>query len=1331
MFKKLPSLLQFQPKYFVGSPARFHLAFLYDLVPLARPASIVALGFGEGEAFFTLCQAVRESSLSCQCTAVYRRDEGEVADNSAWRGREKYCEEFYGDFARLLPDGPDAQFAEAGVDLLFVNDLDSGSEIEAELSAWQTKLTARAIVLLHGTELERADSPKSAWRRWIAQRPSAEFSEGIGLGVAWCSKTRRGPEVFEQLFAGKNAASELAEIYHLVTARIEAQARAEAAERDRAALEARQVWIDSLLADRWKVQEIMDHQLRTIDSQTEQLKQFEFLRRDRAKAQLVMDAQAEELKHWTAMAHQLETERAKLKAQVREQKQILNAAKTACRKRGRCFQMPGAAGERKRRSISERILREIKRAPRNLLGRWEPSEAKSKSKAAPKVLRGSESTPETGEPADRYAAWIAEHEPDTATLERQSTESELWARKPKISLLVPVLNSPAKFLEAMFSSVAKQTYRNWELCLVDAGSTEAETVRVLDRWVAREPRIRFKRLEANLGIAENTNRALKLATGEFIACLDHDDLLAPFALYEIARAISGSAAAQIFYSDEDRWSEKDRRHAPFFKPEWSPELLYSSMYLGHLTVYRRDLVDALGGFRSAFDMSQDYDFALRATERPHSVCHVPGVLYHWREHPGSGSAGGKPEARKTNLAALADAMERRGLAAEIIEYPTANRVRLKISEWPKVSIIVPTDSAERSRLCLEQLPQMTSYLNYEIVIVTNSALADLLEAAAPKDPCFRFVRYDKPFNFSDKCNLGAQVSTGTRLIFFNDDVESGQRDWIENLIEPLENPEVGAVAPKLLYATGKIQHAGLVTGVRGLVGTACHEWPGDSVDYTNLAQSMRDVSALSAACLAIRREDFFRVGEFDAVNTPIASSDLDLCFKVREAGFRCVYTPFVTMTHRGHASRGAAQHEEKRPPRDKASVYLLKRWAGYTCHDPYYPDNMRDWLYADSPTPIRMWGRNQPSASPDKPDLLFVSHDLSWSGAPLILLHIAKWCKEQGFFVAVMSPKEGPLRGEFLEAGIPLLVDPLITTGHPSFTAFAQEFDCVVASTIFGAPIVLAAKLVGIPHLWWIHEARVADHYLGKDRELREALGLADLIVTPDVRSSQVYQPFTDRLVRVLSYGIPDLRPRFESAIRNPAKPIEFLLLGTIEHRKGQQVLLEALCKLPEGVLKDARFRIVGRPHDSAITSQIKDAARNSAHLTYGDGVSAIEALALIRDTDVMLSCSWDETGPLVLMEALAFGKTILSTSVGAVAEKLSNEKDGLFFRPGDAAALAAAIERLVREPELLGRLGRNARMCYEQHFSFDRFGEGFVELLREVISSRKNKLAVSKESAA
>lgn len=1337
MFEKLPSLFGFQPKYYTGGPLRFHLPLLYDLVASKGPKSVVALGFGDGQAFFTLCQAVRERDIECRCTAVRREHPGEVEnDDVAWLKGKAYGSEFYGDLSRFLVGGAVVnEIPDRSVDLLLLDDCDSGAEIRSDLSNWELKLAPNGVVLFHGIALERDDDPKAAWLQWTASRPTIEFPDGIGLGIALPLEAGEPREpLIRHLFAGEEKLAELVEVYRLAAARIGAQARANEAVRAQTALEARQVWINSILADRWKAQEIMDHQLEimdhqrnTIDSQTEEVKQVGVLRRDRAKAQLVMDAQLEQLKQWTARAHRLETERAKLKTEVKEQKQMLNAARKACKKKGRCFQMPGAPGERKRRSISERILREIKRAPRNLLGRREPPESKEKSQTA---AGESKSGPKTGEPVDRYAAWIGEHEPDTATLARQSTESELWVRKPKISLLVPVLNTPTNFLEEMFSSVAKQSYRNWELCLVDAGSTEVATLEVLKSWVARESRIRFERLEANLGIAENTNRALKPATGDFVACLDHDDLLAPFALYEIVRAISSSPDAEILYSDEDRWSEKGNRREPFFKPEWSPELLFSSMYLGHLTVYRRDLVDALGGFRNRFDLSQDYDFALRATERARAVCHVPGVLYHWREHPGSGSAGGKPEARKTNIAALADAMERRGLAAEIIEYPAANRARFKILEWPKVSIIVPTDSAERSRFCVEQLPRMTSYPDYEIVIVTNSALADLLEVAAPKDPGFRFVRYDMPFNFSDKCNCGAQAASGTRLIFFNDDVESGQRDWIQNLIEPLENPEVGAVAPKLLYATGKIQHAGLVTGVRGFVGTACHEWPGDSVDYTNLAQSMRDVSALSAACLAVRREDFFRVGEFDAVNTPIAHSDLDFCFKVREAGFRCVYTPFVTMTHRGHVSIGATEYQEKIPPREKASVYLLKRWAGYTCHDPYYPDNMRDWLYADSPTPIRMWGRNQPDAHPDKADLLFVSHDLSWSGAPLIVLHIAKWCKEQGFFVTVMSPKGGPLMGEFVEAGIPLVVDPLITTGHASFSAFAREFDCIVASTIFGAPIVHAAKSAGVPHLWWIHEGQVAEHYLATDSALRLAFEVADLIVTPDTRSSLLYQPFTDRPVRVLSYGIPDPLPRFKPAPRNNAEPIKFLLLGTIEERKGQRVFLEALRKLPEDVLKNARFQIVGRPHDPAIASEVMVAARTASYLTYRESVSPEEALALIRDADVMVCASRDETGPLVLMEALALGKAILSTTVGAVAERLSTEKGGLFVPPGDATALAAAIERMIREPLLVEQLGRSSRSGYERHFTFDRFGEGFVELVEEVASS-PTRTRLSKESVA
>ena len=284
-------------------------------------------------------------------------------------------------------------------------------------------------------------------------------------------------------------------------------------------------------------------------------------------------------------------------------------------------------------------------------------------------------------------------------------------------------------------------------------------------------------------------------------------------------------------------------------------------------------------------------------------------------------------------------------------------------------------------------------------MTSTELIEKLRKLAEPISNQVRFVAFDAPFNFSAKCNAGVRAASGERVIFFYFDIEAGQRDWIENLIEPLENPQVGATAPKLLYPTGRIQHAGLVTGVRGLVGTALHQWPGNSVDYTNFAQSMRTVSALSAACLAMRRADFFAVGGFDEINTPIAHSDLDLCFKLREAGMRCVYTPFATLTHHGHASIGQSEQTAKAQIVDKASIFLLQRWATFTCQDPYYTKNMREWLYRDSPEPMQMFARSNSTNTNSGRNLLLISHDLSLSGAPIIMSHLARWCRKQGTFV--------------------------------------------------------------------------------------------------------------------------------------------------------------------------------------------------------------------------------------------------------------------------------------------------------------------------------------------
>lgn len=645
---------------------------------------------------------------------------------------------------------------------------------------------------------------------------------------------------------------------------------------------------------------------------------------------------------------------------------------------------------------------------------------------------------------ERYERWIKEHEPDATTLLRQRHHWNSQPPGPKISLLVPICDTPVEFLEAMFASVREQTYPSWELCLVDAGSTKVETIEALKRW--DDSRLKLARLDKNLGISENTNHALASATGEFIALLDHDDLLAQFALHELALAIKEFPSSDIFYSDEDRLNENGRRHSPFFKPEWSPELLYACMYIGHLTAYRRTLVEDLDGFRKQFDLSQDYDLALRATERAREIRHIPHVLYHWREHPASGSIGGKPGARKTNLAALDDAMRRRNLPAEIIEYSTANRARLEVFSWPRVSIVVPTDSEERAEEAATRLPAMSSYPDLEIVIVTNSRLANSLAMLIGKSCAIRVVRYDKPFNFSDKCNAGAAVATGERVIFLNDDIEPQQRDWIENLIEPLENSQVGAVAPKLLYSTGTIQHAGLVTGVHGLVGTAFHRYAGDSTAHVNFIQSMRNASALSAASLAMRRDDFLRLGGFDAERLPIFHSDVDLCFKVRDTGMRCVYTPFAVLTHRGHASLGAINRIA--PSRkDKSDLYLLKRWGSYVARDPYFPTNMRDWLYTDAPVPVEIYAGTSNVSEELKRDALLFPADLSANSAASFLLNVAVWGRERGIFPVVIAAKDGPLRSKYHEAGSTVIIDELLCRDETAFRDFARNFDSVIAET--------------------------------------------------------------------------------------------------------------------------------------------------------------------------------------------------------------------------------------------------------------------------------------------
>lgn len=542
-----------------------------------------------------------------------------------------------------------------------------------------------------------------------------------------------------------------------------------------------------------------------------------------------------------------------------------------------------------------------------------------------------------------YARWITKNEPSAKELERQRDDIKSFTCRPKISIITPVWNPEARWLDKAIQSVLDQTYDNWELCLADGGSTADGVKEVLLTYAAKDSRIKTKLLKENMGISVNTNEALSLASGEYVGFLDHDDELSPFALYEVVKLLNENPDTDFIYSDEDKIDITGKRFAPFLKPDWSPDLLISVMYTCHLTIYKKLLVEECGGFRSEYDFSQDYDMALRISEKSKKISHVAKILYHWRSVPGSAAAGGKRQARLSNIKALSSAVIRRKYTgtAEIVLGTHMNRVKYNLATQPLVSIIISADSEGTVVHCIDNILGKTTYPHFKIIIVTNTGLAVHLTDYYRQLPQIHVVVFDEPSNLSAQRNFGFAHSSGDYALFLNSNQRVVTENWLEEMVGLFNRKEIGAVGPKLLYADGTIQQAGLVTGARGLIGSAFHRQPANSNLNFYFIQSTRNVSALSAACLMIPRDVFQAVNGFDSINTPARYSDVDLCFRIREAGYLLVYMPFATLKLAGHVSVNETSHATDD---NKADLYLLERWQNFVSYDPYYPPKMRDLL---------------------------------------------------------------------------------------------------------------------------------------------------------------------------------------------------------------------------------------------------------------------------------------------------------------------------------------------------------------------------------------------------
>lgn len=964
----------------------------------------------------------------------------------------------------------------------------------------------------------------------------------------------------------------------------------------------------------------------------------------------------------------------------------------------------------------------------------------------------------SGEPPardDAYQRWRRRVEPGRRDLARQSREAGVLPYRPLISVITPVFNPPSEILDETLGSVQSQTYDRWEYRLVDGGSDRAGVREVLQSWAERDDRLKVQFLGENRGISGNLNAALALAQGEYVAFLDHDDLLAPEALFQIVKALNEEPRPDVVYFDEDKISEDGRsRRAPWFKPTRpSPSLMLSTNVLMH-SVVRRSLLEEVGGFDPAMDGAQDWDLALRLIEDDPRVVHVPRVLYHWRQVPGSASRdiNAKPWAFPAQKRCLEAHLARRGVDGARVEFPEVGRVRIT---WPAprelVSLLIPTrDKVSLLRRCLDSILEKTTYPNYEILVLDNGSQEEETLAyfsALEAEARVRVIPHPGPFNFHTINNRGARETAGQVLVFLNNDTEVLEPTWLEELAGWALQPGVGPVGAKLLRPDGTIQHAGIIMGLAGHGSHVFDGAPEETYGPFGSSEWYRDYQAVTGACLAVSREVFEALDGFDETYR-VGYGDIDLCLRATAAGRRVVYTPFARLLHHEGGTRGLHL-----PPADvlRASLTMFDR---VQADDPFFNPNLShrqrvpvvaaqtegdrseillkilydfDLLGQEDPgipDPAR-WRPPLPARSRSRRrKILVVSHELSRTGAPIILWNVAERLAAAGYGVRVLSPFDGPLKEAYEGAGMPAEVLPFALEDARRLVGRLGEADLVLANTILTFRAVNAARAFGVPALWWVHESSYGRGLAESSPGVAGAFRAAQAVLFPAQAIADLYTDFGDPAsFHPIHYGVElpggeeagGEAPPFQ---RQPGK-LYLAHIGSVEHRKGQDLTLGALESLPPAIRGQVECFFIGRileKSERAYCRRILRAGRRLPNVHVLGEVPLEQVRAYLEAADVFVLPSRDEALPISMLEAVGVGKPVLVSRVGGVEEVIEHGVNGLLVDREDVGGIAEQILTLYNNRELLPQLAAAARRTYLAGLTLERFSGQVLDLVRDLI---------------
>ena len=952
-----------------------------------------------------------------------------------------------------------------------------------------------------------------------------------------------------------------------------------------------------------------------------------------------------------------------------------------------------------------------------------------------------------------YQQWIYDHEPKKEQLKEQRFASKEFSFKPLISIVTPVFNPAPEVFRDTIKSVIAQTYPNWEFCLADGASTQEGVAAILDEFSQSDPRILVQHLPENLGISGNSNAALRLASGDYIALMDHDDLIAPDMLYEVVQVINQNPGVEIIYFDEDKISaDGSTRLDPFFKPSaWSPDLLLSTNYLMH-SVISHSLVDEHGGFRSEVDGAQDWDLSLRITRKKRKIIHIPKVFYHWRQVPGSAAreANAKPWAFSAQARCIEDHLHALGETGARVDFPDLGRVRISWSRSnSKVSIIIPSkDNAGLLSACVNSILEKTEFDNYEILIIdTGSKDPSTLEyySQITNDPHVSLHYYSQRFNYHKVNNFGAQLASGDLLLFLNNDTEVINPGWLDDLASWAKRPGIGVVGTKLLYPDGNIQHAGIVMGVEGHGSHIFEKLPAHHYGPFGSPDWYRDYQAVTGACMMVPRTVFTELSGFDE-NYEIGYGDIDFCLRAGNAGYRVVYTPFAELIHHEGGTRGFSV-----PPSDvlRASNLMYEQ---IKTGDAYFNPNL-SYLYrqptiADLREPDRreiilrilhQFGLIDTIALEFKPEpgdtlvenpviiqgdsyskknLVLISHELSLTGAPLILLDLARYLIDQDFGITVISPIHGALQKQLEQTGAEVIINPHILRDAREILRYLNNCDLVIANTILSWRAVYSAKAFSKPCVWWVHESHFGLDYADKYPQVTGAFQVADVLVFPSHQSADIYASYTvGKQAEIVHNGL-DTRKLIPHDDKDPIEinkgAFSILNVASYEPRKGQDILVKSLDYLPKDVAVNCY--LVGRSLDWWFSQKLAFSSRRRNNLHILGELPHEEVLAYLRSADVFVLPSRDEVLPMTLLEAMYYRKPVIASHVGGIPEVITDGEEGMLVDAEDEKLLAEYISRLYSDHEYGRQLGEKGYEKLIREFSLEAFTSRWIGIISQLL---------------